>query len=455
MSVLVREGDGTTLYVKGSPETVLELCDRGLLKGRIVGLDPQQKARILADAAQMASRALRVLAMAQRELRADSEDPRERDLVFLGLVGMLDPPRAEAKDAIRACRRAGIRVAMVTGDHAETALAIGRELGLDGEPGSVVCGPQIDAAGDGELEALVERGSVFGRVSAEHKLRIVAALKRRGHVVAMTGDGVNDAPALKAADVGVSMGLTGTEVTRQTSDIVLADDNFASLARAVEEGRGLFDNIEKFIRYLLIGNASEVLLMFVAAMLGWPSPLAPIQILWINLVTDGLPALALGSEPPEPDVMRRPPRAPGKPILGWSAARAILLQGALLAAAALGGFVWVHGDRPERLAAARTAAFCIAAFSQLFFAMACRSRSRTMPEVGLSKNPQLLAAMLASALLQIGLVELSPLRALFETVTLSAAQWVLVLGASLVPVTLVESIKLLRRHARPEPAEVA
>jgi Ca2+-transporting ATPase len=445
MSVLVRERTGTTrLYVKGSPETLLELCRRELRDGRAIELDPERRKRILSDASRMASRALRVLALAYRELSAETEEHREEDLVFAGLAGMLDPPRSEAKDSIRACRAAGIRVVMVTGDHAETALSIGKELGLDDGSGAVVSGQRIDQAGDPELESLVDRVSVFGRVAAEHKLRIVTALRRRGHVVAMTGDGVNDAPALKAADVGVAMGLTGTEVTRQASDIVLADDNFASLARAVEEGRTLFDNIEKFIRYLLIGNASEVLLMFVAAMAGWPSPLAPIQILWINLVTDGLPALALGVEPPQPDVMRRPPRAPGTPILGWHDARAILLQGALLAAVALAGFAWIHGGEPERLPAARTAAFCIAAFSQLFFALACRSPRRTMPEVGPFKNPSLLAAMLASAALQVALVMLPTIHVLFDAVPLPCAAWGLVFGLSLVPVTMVETAKLAR-----------
>jgi Ca2+-transporting ATPase len=399
----------------------------------------------------MASRALRVLALAYRELPARTREIREEHLIFVGFAGMLDPPRAEAKDSIRACRSAGIRVAMVTGDHAETAFAIGRELGLDGQPGSLLSGRQIDEAGDADLESLAERVSVFGRVSAEHKLRIVTAFKRRGHVVAMTGDGVNDAPALKAADVGVAMGLTGTEVTRQAADIVLADDNFASLTGAVEEGRGLFDNIQKFIRYLLIGNASEVLLMLVAALAGWPSPLAPIQLLWINLVTDGLPALALGVEPPEPDVMRRSPRAPGKPILGWSDARAILLQGALLAVMAVVGFTWAYGGEPERMPEARTVAFSVTAFSQVFFAMACRSPHRTMAQVGAFRNPHLLAAMLASAVLQVALVSLPPLRELFETAPLSMAEWGFVLGLSIVPLSLVEAAKLAGAHrARPE-----
>ncbi len=449
MSVHVRERDGAArLYVKGSPETLLELCTRRLERGRELELDAAARQRLLAHAARMAARALRVLALAYRELGAHDTMPREEQLVFLGLTGMLDPPRAEALASIRACRSAGIRVAMVTGDHAETALAIGRELGLADEQASVISSRQIDAADDAELARLLQCAAVFGRVSAAHKLRIVLALRRQGEVVAMTGDGVNDAPALQAADVGVAMGRTGTEVTKQAADIVLADDNFASLTSAVEEGRGLFDNVEKCVRFLLIGNASDVLVMFVAAVSGLPSPLVPVQILWINLVHDGLPALALGLEPPEPDAMQRPPRAPGKPILSWSDARAILLQGGLIASVALGAFLSVLHRDPERLPAARTIAFCILALAQLFFSMACRSSRRTMPELGLFKNHQLLAAMLASAALQVGLVTLPPLQALFHTVPLAASEWLFVLGLALVPVTLVEVLKLVRRGWR-------
>ncbi|MFN0007361.1 MAG: cation-translocating P-type ATPase [Planctomycetota bacterium] len=446
MSVVVREGDSRTrIYLKGSPETLLDLSEREHQDGGTIPLVPERRREILDDASGMAARALRVLGLAYRDLpAAEEKEPREERLVFAGLAGMLDPPRPEARDSIEACRSAGIRVAMVTGDHAGTALAIARELGLETGEGAVVSGRELDEASDDDLEKLVERASVFGRASAEHKLRIVRALKRRGHVVAMTGDGVNDAPALKAADVGVAMGRTGTEVTRQASDIVLTDDNFASMAGAVEEGRGLFDNIGKFIRYLLIGNSSEVLLMFAAAMVGWPSPLAPIQILWINLVTDGPPALARGLEPAEPDVMRKPPRPPGKSILGLREVFSILLQGAVLAAAAAAGFAWVGAGEPERLPEARTAAFCIAALSQLFFSMACRSPSRTMPQVGPFSNPHLLGAMLVSAALQVALVALPPLRSVFGTVPLAPESIGIVLGLSLVPVTLVETAKILR-----------
>jgi Ca2+-transporting ATPase len=448
MSVVVREPDGAIRrYVKGSPETVVELCDRVLVHGKVLELDPASRRTILADASDMASHALRVLALAVGELPDGAAGSREDRLCFVGLAGMLDPPREEAKAAIAKCRSAGVRVLMVTGDHSATALAVGRELGLDGGGDAAATGLEIDESDDAALAERVERTAVFGRVSAEHKLRIVAALKSRGHVVAMTGDGVNDAPALKAADVGVAMGLGGVEVTRQASDIVLTDDNFATLERAVEEGRGLFDNIEKFIRFLLIGNTSEVLLMLFAAIVAWPSPLVPIQILWINLVTDGFPALALGVEPPEPDVMRRPPRPAGKPILDRRDAAVILIQGALLAAATCVGFVWIHRGDPDHLAAARTASFCIAASSQLFFAMACRSRSRTIPELGLFTNRYLFAAILVSAVLQVGLVALPPLRPLFETVPLSATESWIVLGLSLVPITLVETMKLARpRH---------
>ena len=451
MSVVVREVDGATrMYLKGSPETVLALCDRVLVRGEIVGLDTPARREILESVSDMASRALRVLALAVRDVHDGASAAVEERLVFVGLAGMLDPPREEAKTAIAACRDAGVRVVMLTGDHAGTALAVGRELGLAPERGVAGSGRGIDESRDEELAELVQGTAVFGRVTAEHKLRIVAALKARGEVVAMTGDGVNDAPALKAADVGVAMGLTGAEVTRQASDIVLTDDNFASLERAVEEGRGLFDNIEKFIRFLLIGNTSEVILMLGSAVAGWPSPLAPIQILWINLVTDGFPALALGVERPDPDVMRRPPRAPGRPILDRRDAAGILLQGLLLAAVAGIGFLWVHAGDPERVPAARTASFCIAALSQLAFALACRSRSRTMPELGLLTNRFLVLAMLVSAALQGALIALPPLRALFETTPLSAVEVFVVLGLSLLPVSLVETAKLLRARLRTE-----
>jgi P-type Ca2+ transporter type 2C len=289
----------------------------------------------------------------------------------------------------------------------------------------------------------VEKISVYARVSAEHKLRIVRAWRKRGQVVAMTGDGVNDAPAIKAADIGIAMGISGTDVTKEASDMVLTDDNFHSIVNAVEEGRSIFDNIQNFVRYLLTCNAGEVLFMFFAAMVGWPVPLVAIQILWINLVTDGLPALALAMEPPDRDVMRRPPRPPHEPVLTLRRGALIVLQGTLIAATTAFGFWYVYQGRPEALAEARTIAFCILAFSQLFFSFSCRSDRYTLLQLGLLTNPHLLAAILVSGLLQFSVVMLPVARPVFEVSSHLAHEWLLVLVLSLVPVTIVEVGKLL------------
>ncbi|MFM8803057.1 MAG: cation-translocating P-type ATPase, partial [Planctomycetia bacterium] len=321
MSVVVRQANrGRLMETKGATEAVLPRCGAELRQGVVVPLTAERRREILAIAADLADRALRVLSFAYREV-ADHEpldgtpDGCEHDLVHAGLVGMIDPPRDEAREAVRTCRSAGIRPVMITGDHPATALAIGRELGLADGAGRAVTGAELDGLPDDALAEAVESIAVYARVTAEHKLRVVRAWQRRGQVVAMTGDGVNDAPAVKAADIGIAMGVTGTDVTKEASDMVLTDDNFASIVSAVEEGRSIYDNVQKFVHYLLACNAGEVMLMFVAAVAGWPAPLAAIQILWLNLVTDGLPALALGLEPPERGLMTRRPRPPQEPVI--------------------------------------------------------------------------------------------------------------------------------------------
>jgi Ca2+-transporting ATPase len=368
-------------------------------------------------------------------------------LVFVGLAGMIDPPREEVKAAVQVCKGAGIRPIMITGDHPSTAKAIAQELGLV-EQGSnasqVMTGQELDQVDDEQLAGRIDAIGVYARVSAAHKLKVVKAWKKRGQVVAMTGDGVNDAPAVQAADIGIAMGITGTDVTKEASDMVLTDDNFATIVSAVEEGR-IFDNIQNVVHYLLSCNASEVMFMFVAAIIGWKSPLVAIQILWINLVTDGLPALALAMEPPEKDIMQRPPRPPREPVLTLKRGLLILTHGLLMAAVAMIGFAWVHDPQGDEtnLTQARTVAFCVMAFSQLFFSFSCRSLSRTMPELGPFSNPYLLAAIGVSALLQLGTVMLPFARPIFEVGRPLASEWLIIFGLALVPVTIVEVAKLI------------
>ena len=460
MSVVVEREVGPLVYTKGAPEVLLARCVAEQRAGEVVPLTDGRRAEILATAAGMADRALRVLAHAWRELQPHDGLPQaeqggagdppaadiaEEQLVFAGLAGMIDPPRDEVRAAVETCRSAGIRPVMITGDHPATAVAIGRELRLvdDADADRAVTGADLDSLDDDALVETVGQVSVYARVSAEHKLRVVKAWQRRGQVVAMTGDGVNDAPAVRAADIGIAMGVTGTDVTKEASDMVLTDDNFASIVSAVEEGRGIYDNIQKFIHYLLSCNAGEVILMFVAAVAGWPAPLAAIQILWLNLVTDGLPALALGLEPPERDIMSRQPRPPREPVIPLRRGLLILAHGLLVAAVSIMAFWLTWQGEACREAEARTITFCVAAFAQLFFAIGCRSERQTAFGLGFFTNPWLLVAILLSGLLQLAVVMLPGVQSVFEIEQALEAEWGLVLGLALVPVTVIELAKLL------------
>ena len=464
MSVVVRGSQGgRTMMTKGATEAVLPHCVAEWRGTAAVPLTDDRRRELLAAAAEMATRALRVLSLARRDVPSGEPldappDAAEQGLVHVGLVGMIDPPRDEARAAVARCRTAGIRPVMITGDHPATALAIGRELGLTDAgvaDGRVVTGAELDALDDERLAAEAASITVYARVSAEHKLRVVQAWQRRGEIVAMTGDGVNDAPAVKAADIGIAMGIAGTDVTKEASDMVLTDDNFASIVSAVEEGRGIYDNIQKFIHYLLSCNAGEVQTMFVAAAAGWPAPLAAIQILWLNLVTDGLPALALGLEPPEQDIMERPPRPPHEPVITRGRGLVILAHGGLVAAVILGAFWSTWRGDAARLEQARTVAFCVAAFAQLFFAIGCRSDRVTAVRLGFFRNPALLLAILLSALLQIVIVSLPHARAVFEVERHVGGDWATVIGLALLPVTVIEVVKWaavpLKRGRRPSP----
>lgn len=448
MSVVLREASGGVVqYTKGAPESVLPNCRQERRGGEVIELNEERRAEILRSSQELASRALRVLACGYRpDVAAGAIE--ERDLIFAGLFGMIDPPRDEVKAAVVRCREAGIRPVMITGDHPATAAAIARELGIANEGDAVVAGRELDSLGDDDLANKAEHIAVYARVAPEHKLRVVRALKSRGHVVAMTGDGVNDAPAVKAADIGIAMGIMGTDVTRETAAMVLMDDNFTSIVNAVEEGRAIYDNIQKFLIFLLSCNVGEMLLMLVATLIGWPAPLVPVHLLWINLVTDGLPALALAMEPPEPDLMRRRPRRSNESMLSWSLAGVVFGQGALLAIVGLAAF-GISYNHDGDIIQARTMTFCVVVYGELFRALAARSRIWTFWQLGPATNPYVFAAVAISALLQVSIIALPFVRPIFEASSHTPVEWLLLVLLALAPVTVIELVKLGRQFFRP------
>ncbi|KAB2954481.1 calcium-transporting P-type ATPase, PMR1-type [Heliorestis acidaminivorans] len=418
-------------YVKGAPEAILNLSSAVQRDGQTYSLSEEEKQSLLLESEKMGQKALRVIALAYRVLPhlditdEDVASKAEENLIFLGFAGMMDPPRPGVQKAVQRCQRAGIKTVMITGDHPVTGLAIARELGIAKSSQEVIVGHQLDKMTDKELIERVEGTSVFARVSPVHKLRIVGAFKKQGQVVAMTGDGVNDAPAVKEADIGISMGRTGTDVTKEASSMVLADDNFVTIATAVQHGRTIYDNIRKFIRYLLSCNTGEVLVMFLASLMAMPLPLLPVQLLWVNLVTDGLPALALGLEKSEPDVMERSPRHPQESIFSRGLAQKILFWGAYCGVATLA--VFSYGIYLGDLDLARTMAFCTLTFFQLFYVFDCRSEKYSIFELGWTSNPYLIGAVALSALMQIAVVYIPPLQLIFQTVPLEISHWLVIL----------------------------
>lgn len=443
MSVVVDDAQRRVIYTKGAPELLLERCVFEHRDGKIEPLSVERREQVLQQSREMAKRALRLLAFAYRNLEGGSSEYREEDLVFAGLVGMIDPPREEARTAVAKCQSAGIRPVIITGDHPATALAVAQELNIADQPDREITGLELDALSDDEFAGKVENIAVYARVSPEHKLRVVEALKANGQVVAMTGDGVNDAPAVKMADIGIAMGITGTDVTKEVSDMVLTDDNFASIVNAVEEGRGIYNNIQEFVHYLLSCNISEVALVLFAAVVGWPVPLLPIQILWINLITDGLPALALAMEKPEPDVMSRRPRPPTEPFFTRQRGSQILIHGFVMSTVNIGGFAYAYVAGGTSYAQATT--FYITTFAQLFFSFACRSHRYTLPQLGLFTNPYLFAAIGMSGILQLSLLWFPLTRnVFFKTAPQFGFDWLAIFLLALVPVSLVEIIKIIR-----------
>ncbi|HOX05168.1 MAG TPA: cation-translocating P-type ATPase [Planctomycetota bacterium] len=437
-------------FVKGAVDGMLG-ASRQVLSAGGTGAEPlsdERRRAILEANNRLAAEGTRVLGVAYRPLAAPPADAGpaiESELVFIGMMGMVDPPRKEAADAVRVCREAGIRPIMITGDHPLTAASIARQLGIAGEGARIVTGEQLAAASVEELEALVPEVSVYARVSPEHKLKIVQALQNRGQVVAMTGDGVNDAPALKKADIGVAMGITGTDVSKEASDMVLTDDNFATIVAAVEEGRAIYSNVRKFIKYLLTTNAGEIMVMLFAPLLKMPLPLLPLQILWINLVTDGLPALALGVEPAEKDAMKRPPHPPGESIFARGMGVHVLWVSLLMTVVTLGVGWWAYrAELPGWHW--QTMVFTTLTLSQLGHVMAIRSSRQSLFRMGLFSNPLMLGAVGVTFLLQLALVYLPFAQKIFGTQPLSVGALGVSLAASVVVFTAVEVEKLLRRR---------
>jgi Ca2+-transporting ATPase len=462
MSTFHRERDGVLLFVKGAPERLLPRSQMMLTAQGERTMRAEDREAVQDQAAAMAQEALRVLALAYRrlpevpDLESADADP---ELVWVGLVGMIDPPRPEARRAVDQCRQAGIRVIMITGDHPVTALAVAREVGLI-PPGTssfaVITGPDLNQLSDPELKEALTKVRVFARVAPEHKLRLVDVLKDQGEVVAMTGDGVNDAPALKRADIGVAMGITGAEVTKETAAMILADDNFATLVAAVEEGRAIFDNIKKYLVFLLSCNLAEILVLTGAFFLGLPMPLIALQILWVNLTTDGLPALALGVDPKAPDIMSRPPRPRAEGVFsptvtGLLAAIALYLTVMLIP---MFGYYyyynpWGLSDPEMVLTEAQTMVFITLVLVQLVNAFNCRSDYLSLFTVGLFGNRFLILAALASLGMMVLVIEWEPLSRLFHTTPLRWQDWLLAAGLSLTLVPVVELTKwIVRRRGR-------
>jgi Ca2+-transporting ATPase len=450
MATVHRTPQGQTVaYVKGAPGVLLEASRSQFTAVGERLLTAEDRERFLAVNRELAGRALRVLAVAYRVLPDDyDEDQLAEDLVFVGLVGMIDPLRDEAESAIARCRQAGIRTVMITGDQPATAAEIGRQLGLDrdnrGRPLQTVHGRDLARLDDAGWRRVAAATAVFARVSPEHKLQIVQTLQSQGEVVAMTGDGVNDAPALKKADIGVAMGIKGTEVAKETADLIITDDNFATIVVAVEQGRIIYANILRFIHYLFSCNIAEIASVFAAIMIGWPLPLGPLQILWLNVVTDVFPAMALALEPSAPDVMTRPPHDPKEPLMTPRFVGLVAWQGSLLAGVTLAAFFvgmqW-YGTEGAGLRHAVTMAFMTLALAQIFHAFNARSQQRSALTDRLFTNGWLWGAVLACLGLQVAAVYVPALQATLRTVALTAADWGIIAASSLAPLLVVELVK--------------
>lgn len=447
------EGGGLRVNVKGGLDELLAVTTRILKQGKVHPITPADREAITSENLRMAESALRVLAVAYNDIEhvPDTIESAtvEKDLIFVGLLGMIDPPRPEAIEAVEKCKTAGIRPVMITGDHKVTAMAIASEIGIYKEGYKAITGTDLESMNDDTLFREVQDYSVYARVAPEHKVRIVRAWQTSGDIVAMTGDGVNDAPALKQADIGVAMGIVGTEVAKDASDVVLTDDNFATIVKAVEEGRRIYDNILKVIQFLLSANVGEVLLIFIASIFNIGNPLSPILILWINLVTDSLPALALSMDPAEEDIMTRKPRDPRQGFFTKGMKWRIFYQGSTIGLISLAAYLIGYADGGQPLG--QTMAFAVLGFSQLLHVRNLHSNKRSSFHTGLMANKALVGAILASSLLLFAVLLIPALMDIFGVVGMDGTHWVYVGLLSLVPIAVVELVKLLKiNHTKDE-----
>ena len=441
MTVIMNENGKETCYMKGAPERVLEKCNSVLENGKVKPLTYQKKKQIYSYIEAMSNRALRCIAAAYKEENLVKNESVECDLIFLGVAGSMDPPRIEVKDAVLKCKMAGIKPIMITGDHKNTALAIAKSINICNSDDQAVTGDELEKMSDSELVKKVNKIRVFARVSPNNKLRIVRAFKKNNNIVAMTGDGVNDAPAIKEADIGVAMGISGTDVTKEAAAMVLMDDNFATIVSAVEEGRVIYDNIRKFIRYLLSCNLGEVLTMFLASLFYLPNPLTPIQILFVNLATDGLPAIALGVDPPDKDIMRQSPREKNEGIFARGLWEKIIVRGSLIGVCTLLSFMSGRYYGMD-LATCRTITMCTLVMSQLLHVFECRSERHSIFEINIFSNIYLLGAVLVSMTMICCILYIPFLSGIFNTVALNLGQWLLVIFFSGI-IFLINSVYLL------------
>ncbi|MDQ0270297.1 cation-translocating P-type ATPase [Cytobacillus purgationiresistens] len=449
MSIIVKDHTGRRFIVtKGAPDILANISDTILWNGKRQIVSKESTAHIQGAIEDLASQALRTIAIGYKEISASTvildEKEAEKNLTFIGLQGMIDPPRSEVRSAVKECKAAGIKTVMITGDHVITAKAIAKQLGILTKSSKVMDGKTLSGMDMEELEAHVEEVSVFARVSPEHKLKIVKALQNRGHIVAMTGDGINDAPAIKAADIGIAMGITGTDVAKEASSLILLDDNFATIKSAIKEGRNIYENIRKFVRYLLASNVGEILVMLFAMIMALPLPLVPIQILWVNLVTDGLPAMALGLDRPEEDVMKRKPRNPKEGIfsrgLGWK----VVSRGFLIGIVTLLAFIFAYDGDPEKLAYAQTVAFATLVLAQLIHVFDCRSEKSVFARNPFG-NKYLVGAVISSLLLMLVVIYWEPLQPIFHTIPIVPRDWLMIVGLSAVPTFLLGFTYLARK----------